>query len=115
MAIANSGMGHYTNHCPTHSFFIWRMRIFFDKSVAGQSMCAGGTTSLAENGVPPSIIQPLGRWSSNAFLIYIQKSPALIQAMLLVLGGPVLKLQKDRNQTGPRPQKDWFKWTGLIG
>ena len=45
-------------------------------------MRAGGATSLAEHGVPPSIIQPLGRWSSQAFLIYIRKSPALIQAML---------------------------------
>jgi len=67
---------------PTRSFFTRRMRIFFDKSIAGQSMRAGGATSLAENGVPPSIIQPLGRWSSSAFLIYIRKSPALIQAML---------------------------------
>lgn len=67
---------------PTRSFFINRLKIFFDSSVAGQSMRAGGATSLAENGVPPSIIQPLGRWSSNAFLIYIRKSPALIQAML---------------------------------
>jgi hypothetical protein len=67
---------------PTRSFFINRLRLFFDNSVAGQSMRAGGATSLAEHGVPPSIIQPLGRWSSTAFLIYIRKSPALIQAML---------------------------------
>ena len=45
-------------------------------------MRAGGTTSLAEHGVPPSIIQPLGRWSSEAYLVYVRKSPALIQAML---------------------------------
>jgi len=69
-------------HVPTRSFFITRLRTFFGKSIAGQSMRAGGATSLAENGVPPSIIQPLGRWSSSAFLIYIRKSPALIQAML---------------------------------
>ena len=69
-------------HVPTRSFFITRLRTFFDKSIAGQSMRAGGATSLAENGVPPSIIQPLGQWSSSAFLIYIRKSPALIQAML---------------------------------
>ena len=69
-------------HVPTCSFFINRLWIFFDGSVAGQSMHAGGATSLAENGVPPSIIQPLGQWSSSAFLIYIQKSPTLIQAML---------------------------------
>ena len=69
-------------HVPTRSFFMTRLHTFFDKSIAGQSMRAGGATSLAENGVPPSIIQPLGRWSSSAFLIYIRKSPALIQAML---------------------------------
>ena len=67
---------------PTRSFFTRRLRIFFDNSVGGQSMCAGRATSLAEHGVPPSIIQPLGRWSSEAYLIYVRKSPALIQAML---------------------------------
>jgi hypothetical protein len=45
-------------------------------------MHAGRATSLAEHGVPPAIIQPLGKWSSAAFLIYIRKSPVLIQAML---------------------------------
>jgi len=45
-------------------------------------MRAGGATSLAEHRVPPSIIQPLGHWSSQAFLIYIRQSPTLIQAML---------------------------------
>jgi hypothetical protein len=67
---------------PNRSFFTNRLRLFFDKSVGGQSMRAGGATSLAEHGVPPAIIQPMGRWSSAAFLIYIRKSPALIQAML---------------------------------
>jgi hypothetical protein len=45
-------------------------------------MRAGGAASLAEHGVPPSIIQPFGRWSPQEFLIYIRKSPALIGAML---------------------------------
>ena len=49
-----------TGQVPTRSFFTRRLRIFFDNSVGGQSMRAGGTTSLAEHGVPPSIIQPLG-------------------------------------------------------
>jgi len=53
-------------------------------------MRAGGATSLAEHGVPPSIIQLLGRWSSQAFLIYIRKSPALIQAMLFSDRRPTL-------------------------
>ena len=67
---------------PTRSFFTSRLRRFFDSSVGGQSMRAGGATSLAEHGVPPSIIQAMGRWSSAAFLIYIRKSPALIQGLL---------------------------------
>ncbi|KAF8803885.1 hypothetical protein BYT27DRAFT_7195225 [Phlegmacium glaucopus] len=45
-------------------------------------MRAGGATSLAEHGVPPSIIQPMGRWSSDAFVIYIRKNPVLVQALL---------------------------------
>jgi hypothetical protein len=67
---------------PTRQFFISRIRRFFDRNVAGQSMRAGGATSLAENGVPPSLIQLIGRWSSDAFFIYIRKSPILIQALL---------------------------------
>jgi len=67
---------------PTRSFFMTRVCELFKDDVAGQSMRAGGATSLAEHGVPPSIIQPLGRWSSQAFLIYVRKNPALIQGML---------------------------------
>lgn len=67
---------------PTRSFFISRTRRFFTNDVGGQSMRAGGATSLAENGVPPSLIQFMGRWSSDAFFIYIRKSPVLIQALL---------------------------------
>lgn len=67
---------------PIRHFFITRLRHFFDNDVAGQSMRAGGATSLAEHGVPPSLIQFIGRWSSDAFFIYIRKSPVLIQALL---------------------------------
>jgi hypothetical protein len=67
---------------PTRQFFISRLRQYFEKDVAGQSMRAGGATSLAEHGVPPSLIQFMGRWSSDAFFIYIRKSPVLIQALL---------------------------------
>ena len=67
---------------PTRHFFVTRLRRFFDKDVAGQSMRAGGATSLAEHGVSPALIQFMGRWSSDAFLIYIRKNPVLIQAIL---------------------------------
>lgn len=55
---------------PTRSFFMRRLRAYFDRGVGGQSMRAGGTTSLAEHGIPPSIIQPLGRWSSVQALLF---------------------------------------------
>ena len=67
---------------PTQSFFMSCLCELFKVDIAGQSMCVGSATSLAEHGVPPSIIQPLGRWLSQAFLIYVRKNPALIQGML---------------------------------
>ena len=67
---------------PSRSFFIRRMRLFFEDDIAGQSMRAGGATSLAENGVPPHLIQAIGRWASPAFQIYIRKNPVLLQALL---------------------------------
>ncbi len=63
---------------PTRSFFMRRLRLLFDKEIGGQSMRAGGATFLAEKGVSPSLIQAHGRWSSDAFLIYIRKNPALL-------------------------------------
>ena len=67
---------------PTQAFFMQRLCIWFDKDIAGQSMQAGGTTSLAENGVTLHIIQGIGRWVSAAWQIYICKHPVLLQAML---------------------------------
>jgi hypothetical protein len=59
-----------------------RLHLFFEKDVGGQSMRAGGATSLAENGVAPHIIQGIGRWVLGAWQIYIRKHPVLLQAML---------------------------------
>ncbi|KDR66779.1 hypothetical protein GALMADRAFT_34352, partial [Galerina marginata CBS 339.88] len=42
---------------PTRSWFIHRLRFFFANDIAGQSLRAGGATSLAEMGSPPSLIQ----------------------------------------------------------
>ena len=67
---------------PTRSFFVNRLCIFFDKDVAGQSMRAGGATTLAEHGASPAIIQASGRWASKTFLIYIHKNPTLLQGFL---------------------------------
>ncbi|GLB45154.1 hypothetical protein LshimejAT787_2000590 [Lyophyllum shimeji] len=67
---------------PSRSWFITRLRRFFDASIAGQSLRAGGATSLASNGVAPSIIQGIGRWTSESFRVYIRKNPVLLQALL---------------------------------
>lgn len=67
---------------PTRNFFMNRIRLFFGKETAGQSMRAGGATALAEHGASPSVIQASGRWVSEAFLVYIRKHPALLQGLL---------------------------------
>ncbi|KAF8222356.1 putative retroelement protein [Tricholoma matsutake] len=52
---------------PTHSFFMHHLHQFFNSNIGGQSMHAGGATSLTENGVAPHIIQGIGRWASAAW------------------------------------------------
>ena len=45
-------------------------------------MRLGGATSLAESGADLATIQAIGRWSSEAFKIYICKNPVLIHAVI---------------------------------
>jgi hypothetical protein len=81
-------MAHYhkwltsSGHVPTRHWFITRLRTFFPKEIAGQSLRSGGATSLAEAGADLATIQAAGRWSSNAFQIYIRKHPVLLHAMI---------------------------------
>jgi hypothetical protein len=68
---------------PTRAWFVKRLRAFFhDPSISGQSMRAGGATCLATTGALPSLIQAAGRWSSEAFKVYIRKNPFLLHAIL---------------------------------
>jgi hypothetical protein len=67
---------------PTRAFFISRMKSFFPPEIAGQSLRAGGATMLAIKGTAPYLIQAAGRWSSEAFRIYVRKNPFLLQALL---------------------------------
>ena len=73
---------------PTRSFFVSRLRLFFARDVAGQSMRVGGATALAEHGVSLAIIQASGRWASEAFLVYIRKNPTLLQGFLFATTSP---------------------------
>lgn len=67
---------------PLRRWFLQRFHFFFPKTMAGQSMRAGGATALAQAGVPPHIIQSIGRWASEAFHIYIRQHPVLLAAVL---------------------------------
>ena len=53
-----------------------------DHDIAGHSLRAGGATFFAAAGWPDDRIQALGRWSSEAFRIYIRKHPVLMQVLL---------------------------------
>lgn len=81
---------------PTRAWFMRRLRNIFPRDIAGHSLRAGGATSLAAAGVSPATIQALGRWSSDAWLVYIRKHPALLSAMLCdgrsLHDGPVAQL-----------------------
>jgi hypothetical protein len=67
---------------PTRSWFIHRLRHHFPTDVAGHSLRAGGATALAQAGIPPHIIQAIGRWASDTFQIYIRQHPVLLAAFL---------------------------------
>lgn len=67
---------------PVRAWFMKRLRSFFPTDISGHSMHAGGATSLAAAGVPPAMIQAIGRWSSDAWLAYIRKHPVVLGAAL---------------------------------
>ena len=45
-------------------------------------MRAGGATRLAELGTPSKVIRAFGRWSSEAWELYICIHPSLLHALL---------------------------------
>ena len=71
---------------PTCSWFIRRLWLHFPSDVAGHSLRAGGATALAQAGIPPHIIQAIGRWASDTFQIYIRQHPVLLAAFLFGRG-----------------------------
>ena len=67
---------------PTRSWFIRHLYEHFPPDVAGHSLRAGGATALAQAGIPPHIIQAIGRWALDTFQIYIRHHPVLLAAFL---------------------------------
>lgn len=62
---------------PSRSWFLSRFHTFFSKSFSGHSLRSGGATALAQAGYSLDDIKSAGRWSSDAFLIYIRGHVAL--------------------------------------
>jgi len=70
---------------PRRAWFGWflnRLHEFFDGNIMGQSLRLGGATTLAERGVKLEQIQPMGRWASDGFWIYILKHPVLLHTII---------------------------------
>lgn len=68
---------------PTRRWFIARLHRFFPTDVSGHSMRSGGATALAVAGVPSASIQAIGRWSSDAWQLYIRKHPVIVHALMV--------------------------------
>lgn len=67
---------------PTSAWFVSRLQATLGDNVGGHSLRSGGATSLALAGVPDNAIQGMGRWSSDAFRVYIRKHPVVLQALI---------------------------------
>ena len=48
---------------------------------AGHSFRIGAATTAAANGIEDSVIQTLGRWKSNAYLLYVKINPQQLAAI----------------------------------
>ncbi|KIK81016.1 hypothetical protein PAXRUDRAFT_157091, partial [Paxillus rubicundulus Ve08.2h10] len=66
----------------THAWFMCHLCHIFPTSFVGNSMHAGGTTSVAAAGVPPSQIQVIGHWQPATWEHYVCKNLTLLQLLL---------------------------------
>ena len=68
---------------PTRSWFDVKFFAILDRRFGGHSPRAGYATFLASLGVSETIIQAIGRWSSEAWKIYIRENPSVRAAQQL--------------------------------
>jgi hypothetical protein len=68
---------------PTRAWFDSKLFSFVDRSFGGHSARAGGATYYAALGLSESVIMALGRWSSEAWKIYIRDNPCIRAALQL--------------------------------
>ena len=68
---------------PLCSWLIACLQWYFETTIAGQSMCAGGATAMAEAGAVPELIKGTGQWGSTAFEPILWKNPVVLHALIL--------------------------------
>jgi hypothetical protein len=67
---------------PTRAWFLRILHHHLSGNIGGQSLRAGGATALAEAGIPPHMVQAVGRWTSEGFQLYVRRHPVLLAAFL---------------------------------
>ncbi|KAL7278881.1 hypothetical protein ACG7TL_006712 [Trametes sanguinea] len=67
---------------PSRQWFLSRLRHVLPTSFTGHSLRTGSATYFAARGWSDDRIQALGRWSSEAYRIYIRENPVVLQALL---------------------------------
>lgn len=67
---------------PTFGWYVAKLRCALGADVGGSSLRSGGADYLAGLGTPHAIIQAVGRWSSEAFKVYLRTHPTLVQAAI---------------------------------
>ena len=68
---------HENGSHPAHSQFELKFFAVLGQRFGGHSPRTGYATFLASLGILESIIQAVGRWSSEAWKIYIQENPTV--------------------------------------
>jgi hypothetical protein len=64
------------------AWFTGMCQRFIAHRVDDSSFRAGGATHMVLNGIKPELVRKLGRWSSEAFDLYIRSRPSMLAACL---------------------------------
>jgi hypothetical protein len=73
---------------PSRRWFDSKFFALLDRSFGGHSARAGGATFYASLGLSEDVIQALGRWSSQAWKIYIRDNPTIRAELELARSHP---------------------------
>lgn len=84
---------------PTRAWFDSKLFALVDRlNYGGHSLRSGGATFYASLGLPEDIIMALGRWSSQAWRIYVRENPAVrAEVLLATTAGQNIAAQQGRD------------------